>query len=324
MKTKVLLLLCGIAACATGLHAGPEIYPALGAGPGRMARRRRLPASRLIDACSAPPDLNWREFFADEKLQQVIGMALTNNRDLRLAALNVELARSLYRIHRNELLPAVDAAGSAGKQSSSADLTQPGQPRTTERYDVSLGVACLGARFLRPHPQPERPRAAGIPGHGAGPPRARRLYWCRQWPTPIWPWPPTGRTWPWRKRHFQTQTRRLRAGRSGGMRSASPTNWSCARPRSPVESARRDIAHYTQLVAQDQNALNLLAGAAGARRELLPAGAGPRPARPGRFPPDCAPRCSCAGRMCFKPRTCSRRPTPTSARRGPLFSRAFP
>ncbi len=56
--------------------------------------------------------LTWREFFTDEKLQQVIGTALTNNRDLRVAALNVERARAVYGIQRAELLPTVNATGS--------------------------------------------------------------------------------------------------------------------------------------------------------------------------------------------------------------------
>ena len=47
----------------------------------------------------------------DERLQKVIGLALANNRDLRVAALNIERARGLYRIQRAELFPDVDASG---------------------------------------------------------------------------------------------------------------------------------------------------------------------------------------------------------------------
>jgi multidrug efflux system outer membrane protein len=63
-------------------------------------------------------DLPWRKFFTDEKLQQVITLALENNRGLRLAALNVERARALYGIQCAEWLPTVHAwAGGAGKES---------------------------------------------------------------------------------------------------------------------------------------------------------------------------------------------------------------
>ena len=51
-------------------------------------------------AASAPAaaELPWREFFTDERLQKIIEIALNNNRDLRVAALNVERARALYGI----------------------------------------------------------------------------------------------------------------------------------------------------------------------------------------------------------------------------------
>ena len=84
--------------------------------------------------------LRWQDFFPDPKLQQVIATALTNNLDLRLAALNVERARALYGIQRSELLPTVNATAGGSKQRSSADLTTPGNPRTTEQYDVNLGI----------------------------------------------------------------------------------------------------------------------------------------------------------------------------------------
>jgi outer membrane protein, multidrug efflux system len=55
-------------------------------------------------------DIGWREFFPDPQLQQLIGLALTNNRDLRVAALNVQSAQAQYRIQRADLFPTVDAS----------------------------------------------------------------------------------------------------------------------------------------------------------------------------------------------------------------------
>jgi len=51
--------------------------------------------------------LGWREFFRDPALQQLIEVALENNRDLRVAALNVDAYRALYRVQRADVLPAV-------------------------------------------------------------------------------------------------------------------------------------------------------------------------------------------------------------------------
>jgi outer membrane protein, multidrug efflux system len=56
-------------------------------------------------------DIGWREFFPDPQLQQLIALALTENRDLRVAALNVQSAQAQYRIQRADLFPTVDASG---------------------------------------------------------------------------------------------------------------------------------------------------------------------------------------------------------------------
>src|SRR5947207_994203 len=48
-------------------------------------------------------EIDWREFFDDPRLQRLIELALTNNRDLRIAALRVEETRARFRIQRAEL-----------------------------------------------------------------------------------------------------------------------------------------------------------------------------------------------------------------------------
>src|SRR6516162_3936113 len=53
-------------------------------------------------------DIGWREFFRDERLQQLIEVALTNNLDLRMAMCDVEQTQALYRVQRNQLIPTVD------------------------------------------------------------------------------------------------------------------------------------------------------------------------------------------------------------------------
>ena len=58
----------------------------------------------------AAADIGWREFFPDPQLQQLIALALTDNRDLRVAVLNVQSAQAQYRIQRAELFPTVNAS----------------------------------------------------------------------------------------------------------------------------------------------------------------------------------------------------------------------
>ena len=96
----------------------------------------------------AASEVPWQEVFTDSKLQQVIGLALTNNRDLRIAALNVNLARAMYGIQRGELLPSVNAVGTGSKSETPADLSSTGERMTSERYDVNLGVASWEIDFF--------------------------------------------------------------------------------------------------------------------------------------------------------------------------------
>lgn len=60
----------------------------------------------------AAADQGWRAMFGDARLQSLIALALANNRDLRVAALQVELTRAQYRIERASLLPEVGATAS--------------------------------------------------------------------------------------------------------------------------------------------------------------------------------------------------------------------
>ena len=54
-------------------------------------------------------DLGWQRFITDKRLQQVVDLALKNNRDLRVATLNIERARAQYQVQRADLFPTVAA-----------------------------------------------------------------------------------------------------------------------------------------------------------------------------------------------------------------------
>jgi multidrug efflux system outer membrane protein len=55
----------------------------------------------------AAAGLAWQQYFADARMKQLITLALANNRDLRVAILNIEQARAQYGIRRADLLPTV-------------------------------------------------------------------------------------------------------------------------------------------------------------------------------------------------------------------------
>jgi len=69
----------------------------------------------------APANLQWQRFFADARLRQLIELSLANNRDLRVAILNIEQARAQYRITRADRVPTVSAIVSGNRQTTGED-----------------------------------------------------------------------------------------------------------------------------------------------------------------------------------------------------------
>jgi multidrug efflux system outer membrane protein len=67
-------------------------------------------ASASASASVAASDLAWKDYFTDASLRQLISIALANNRDLRVAVLNIEQARAQLGLRRADQLPTVNAA----------------------------------------------------------------------------------------------------------------------------------------------------------------------------------------------------------------------
>lgn len=121
MRTAFFALLPLLAACA----GAPTPMPAPDAG---------LPAAFPL---AAETESEWRGVFADPALQRLTAAAHEHNRDLRLAALNVEIARAQYGIERAARLPAV--ALEAGAQRERA-LAGDGSSASTRSQQASLGL----------------------------------------------------------------------------------------------------------------------------------------------------------------------------------------
>ena len=90
----------------------------------------------------------WRDFFPDENLKKLIDTALTNNLDLRLAALNVEVARGTYGVQRASLLPALGATGTAVNTRVPGDLSDDGRTRYVEENSVNFGISSWEIDFF--------------------------------------------------------------------------------------------------------------------------------------------------------------------------------
>ncbi|MBN2449270.1 MAG: efflux transporter outer membrane subunit [Lentisphaeria bacterium] len=227
--------------------------------------------SETTPAPGAPTaaELGWRVFVTDGRLRQVIEAALANNRDLRLAALNAEMARGLYGVRRDELYPSVYATAEGGESRASADLTAPGQPRTTERYHADLGVLAWEIDFFgrmrslsdealeKYLATAEARRGAAILLVSSVAHAYLALAADREGLALA------ERTFETQRAAYELVQRQHDLGIA--------TELDLRRAQIPMEAARGDIARHTRLAAEDENALRLLVGAP-VPPALLPAG----------------------------------------------------
>ncbi|MBX3738526.1 MAG: efflux transporter outer membrane subunit [Candidatus Didemnitutus sp.] len=110
----------------------------------------RFPTHEPETASSVPSaaELAWQDFFRDERLKRIVELALENNRDLRVAALNVERVRAVYNIQRSILIPSVDATGRMSRERTPAEFSASGQPVTGSVYSVGLEMPSYELDFF--------------------------------------------------------------------------------------------------------------------------------------------------------------------------------
>jgi multidrug efflux system outer membrane protein len=215
-------------------------------------------------------DLQWRKFFGDERLQKIIETALNNNRDLRLAALNVERARAIYGIQRAELFPALNATGSGSKERVAGEFTNNGEPKTVTRYGATLSVISWEIDFFgRLRSLSERALEEFLATEQAR--RSTQILLVSEVAAAYLILAADRENLKLAETTFDTQKaaydlvkRRYEVGLASEL--------DLQRAQTPVDTARGDMARFTQRVAQDENALNLLVGYTSAEAiELLPA-----------------------------------------------------
>lgn len=69
----------------------------------------------------AAAEIAWSDFVTDARLRELIGLAIQNNRDLRVAVLNIEQVRAQYQIRRADRFPTLNLAATGSRQSSTDD-----------------------------------------------------------------------------------------------------------------------------------------------------------------------------------------------------------
>lgn len=93
-------------------------------------------------------DVAWKDFFMDPKLQKLVALSLDNNRDLRVAALDIEKSRAQYQIQRSALFPSVNASATGSEQRMPAGVSSSGQGATVGQYTVGLGFSAYELDFF--------------------------------------------------------------------------------------------------------------------------------------------------------------------------------
>jgi multidrug efflux system outer membrane protein len=258
MKRKRFLLLGILLIFLGGCTLAPKYTRPEAPIPDKWPTGEAYKEVKTEPGASAAMELRWQEFFTDERLRKIIEMALNNNRDLRLAALNVERARALYGIKRDELFPTLDAIGSASKSRSASDLTRPGEPRTTERYSVDLGISWEIDLFGRIRSLKDQALEEYLATKEAR--RSVQILLISEVANAYLTLAMEKEALKIAQATLDTQQsayelikRRYSAGIASEL--------DLQRAQTQVDAARGDVARYTQLAAQAENALNLLVGA---------------------------------------------------------------
>jgi multidrug efflux system outer membrane protein len=256
--------LLGLSGCTLAPEYRRPKAPIPADWPSGAAYQDTRPATNPPDA--AP--LERQEFFSDERLQQVIEIALQNNRDLRLAALNVERARALYGIQRAELLPVVNAAGSGSKQRVPADLSATGKSMVSEQYGANLGLTAWEIDFFgRIRSLADRALEEYLATEQAR--RSAQVLLVSEVANAYLALAADRETLKLAKTTLESQQAAYDLVKRRLDRGLVP-ELDLHRAQTQVDAARGDLARFTRLVAQDENALNLLVGSP-VPDDLLPA-----------------------------------------------------
>lgn len=100
------------------------------------------PSSLITNAEGAQADgLMWSAYFTDPVLQRLIETALSNNRDLRLAALRTEEARAAFGIQRSERFPSLDVGAQGRRARVPGDLNPSGRSQVGSEYRAEVGLS---------------------------------------------------------------------------------------------------------------------------------------------------------------------------------------
>jgi NodT family efflux transporter outer membrane factor (OMF) lipoprotein len=144
------VVVAGLSGCVNlAPHYQRPVAPVPASWSASSASPPQKPGTTSGDATAA--DIRWQTFFIDPRLQRTIALALSNNRDLRVAILNIEKERAEYRIQRSALFPEIDLGGGQdaertptsvrrAEDSGSTSTVASGTGEITHVYSANVGM----------------------------------------------------------------------------------------------------------------------------------------------------------------------------------------
>ena len=195
-------------------------------------------------------DIGWREFIADERLRKLVELALANNRDLRVAVLNVERSRAQYRITRSASLPTIDAGGSytrSGDFHASSDQWSASIGTTAYEADLFGRVRSLSRQALEKYFSTDEAR------------RSTQISLVAEVATQYFVWREAGEQLVLARRTFKT-VQDSHALNRASFEAGAINELDLRTAEGQVETARINVLTYERQRAQVENALALLIG----------------------------------------------------------------
>lgn len=99
------------------------------------------------EARTKATQMPWRQFFDNTKLQQLIELGLANNKDLQIAALNVQRVRALYQIQDSSVYPSLDLNASGTRQKIPGELSSSGRAQINQQFNATVGITSYELDF---------------------------------------------------------------------------------------------------------------------------------------------------------------------------------
>lgn len=208
-------------------------------------------------------DTAWVDFFTEPRLRDVIRLSLANNRDLRVALANVEQARAQYRVQRADILPTVAGSGGATYQKSPVGAigTGGGAAVGSGRFDIYTAQVGISAWEIDLFGRVRNlTKAAQEQFFSARENRNAAQSALVAEVATAWLTMAADQDRLRLARDTEAAFRQTLDLTDARFKAGVASELDVRQARTSHDQARADVAQMTSQVAQDQNALNLLAG----------------------------------------------------------------